>query len=498
MVVKDSQPFSVVEDEGFRAFAHKLDPTYVLPTRQALKAMVAEKYAKAKEEAKACVLKATAVSLTADMWTSINMDAYLAVTCHFLNDSNELKTIVLGVQHFPQAHTAAHLAAAKAAIMEEWGIRHKVTCLVTDAASNMIAAGRELNLKHGVCIGHTINLMVKKALDQTRGLQELRNRARKVVNLFRCSTTAKERLVQIQVQLGRPTLKLIKEVETRWNSTFLMFERMYGEREPLSAAMSSLQTDVTPLTSAEFAVVEECLGVLSPFNEATVELSTEKKVSASKIIPLMKMLDYTIGEQIPQKKTTMAKELAEHLFRQVREKLNQFQIMSIFTLPTLLDPRFKTLGFLSPSKADEAVQRLTSECTYIISSHTPRPPATQPPTAGEDAGPSTSTGNLWRHLDVTVQQSRQSHNSTADGIVEVQRYIQEAHIPRKENPLTYWNTHKSLYPNLFILAQRFSCIPASSVPCERVFSKAGEVVSKKRNRLSPKAVEQILFLNKYN
>ena len=53
-------------------------------------------------------------------------------------------------------------------------------------------------------------------------------------------------------------------------------------------------------SSAEFAVVEECLGVLSPFNEATVELSTEKKVSASKIIPLMKMLDYTIGEQKKQ------------------------------------------------------------------------------------------------------------------------------------------------------------------------------------------------------
>ncbi|KAL2087200.1 hypothetical protein ACEWY4_018259 [Coilia grayii] len=302
MVVKDSQPFSVVEDEGFRAFVNKLDATYVFPTRQPLKAMVAAKYAKAKEEAKACVLKANAVSLTADMLTSINMDAYLAVTCHFLNDSNELKTIVLGVQHFPQAHTAAHLAAAKAAIIEEWGIRHKVTCLVTTAANNMIAAGRELNLKHGVCIAHTINLMVKKALDQIHGLQELRNRARKVVNRFRCSTTAKVCYI-IQVQLGQPTLKLMKEVEMRWNSTFLMFERMYGEREPLSAAMSSLQTDVTPLTSAEFAVVEECLGMLSPYNEAIVELSTEKKVSASKIIPLMKMLDYTIGEQISHKKS---------------------------------------------------------------------------------------------------------------------------------------------------------------------------------------------------
>lgn len=133
--------------------------------------------------------------------------------------------------------------------------------------------------------------------------------------------SVKERLVQIQVQLGRPTLKLIKEVETRWNSTFLMFGRIYGEHEPISAAISSLQTDVTPLTSAKFTVVEECLSVLSPFNEATIELSTEKKVSASKIIPLMKILDYTISEHIPQKRTTMAK---QHLHRQVRQKLNQY------------------------------------------------------------------------------------------------------------------------------------------------------------------------------
>lgn len=34
MSLKDTQPFSVVEDVGFRDFVHKLDPTYVLPTRQ--------------------------------------------------------------------------------------------------------------------------------------------------------------------------------------------------------------------------------------------------------------------------------------------------------------------------------------------------------------------------------------------------------------------------------------------------------------------------------
>lgn len=34
MVIKDSQPFSVVEDEGFRNFVDLLDPTYILPTKK--------------------------------------------------------------------------------------------------------------------------------------------------------------------------------------------------------------------------------------------------------------------------------------------------------------------------------------------------------------------------------------------------------------------------------------------------------------------------------
>ena len=35
MVIKDSQPFTVVEDEGFKGFLiHALDPSYIIPIRQ--------------------------------------------------------------------------------------------------------------------------------------------------------------------------------------------------------------------------------------------------------------------------------------------------------------------------------------------------------------------------------------------------------------------------------------------------------------------------------
>lgn len=108
------------------------------------------------------------------------------------------------------------------------------------------------------------------------------------------------------------------------------------------------------------------------------------------------------------------------------------------------------------------------------------------------------SGNLWLLLDNAVDQSRPSSSATADAITEVDRYLTEANIQRAEDPLEYWKMQKYLYPHLYSLALQFLCTPASSVPCERVFSKAGEVLSKKRNRLSPNTVKQLLFLNKNN
>lgn len=125
-----------------------------------------QKYEEGKEETKKDLESAVAVSLTADMWTSMNMEAYLAVTCHYVNKgSHEFKTSVLGVQHFPQKHTAENMAMVKRSIMEEWGIASKVRCLATDAAANMLSCARILQIRQTICIAHSINLIVKKACD---------------------------------------------------------------------------------------------------------------------------------------------------------------------------------------------------------------------------------------------------------------------------------------------------------------------------------------------
>ena len=219
MIVKDCQPFSIVEDVGFKTFVSLLDPNYILPSRKALKTMVAKKFKEEKEKAREELQKATAVGLTSDMWTSIHMDAYLAVTCHFVDSKDQLASILLKVGKLPESHTAANIAAVKHALTEEWGIRSKVACMVTDGAANMVASVNSLQIRHSHCIAHALNLVVKKALDQTEGLGNLRGKARRIAKYFRTSTLVRERLLELQQQMGVPTHKLIQEVEKRWNST---------------------------------------------------------------------------------------------------------------------------------------------------------------------------------------------------------------------------------------------------------------------------------------
>lgn len=69
-----------------------LDPTYTLPSRCTLKNIVVQKYEEEKNKAKALLQNVEAVSLTANTWTSItgNIDAYLAMTCHYIDDSVKL------------------------------------------------------------------------------------------------------------------------------------------------------------------------------------------------------------------------------------------------------------------------------------------------------------------------------------------------------------------------------------------------------------------------
>lgn len=66
-----------------------------------------KRYEEQQEKAKTDIQSAVMVSLTADMWTFVNMEAYLAGIGHYIS------SLVSELQHFPQNYTAENMAHVK-------------------------------------------------------------------------------------------------------------------------------------------------------------------------------------------------------------------------------------------------------------------------------------------------------------------------------------------------------------------------------------------------
>ena len=79
---------------------------------------------------------------------------------------------------------------------------------------------------------------------------------------------------------------------------------------------------------------------------------------------------------------------------------------------------------------------------------------------------------------------------------EVDSFLKDPPPHLDSNPTEWWKANEGRFPRLAKVARRYLCIPATSVPSERVFSAAGLTVTRLRSRLTPEHVDMIIFLNK--
>jgi hypothetical protein len=63
------------------------------------------------------------------------------------------------------------------------------------------------------------------------------------------------------------------------------------------------------------------------------------------------------------------------------------------------------------------------------------------------------------------------------------------------SPLQWFAVNAADWPIISVMAEKFLAVPASSAPCERLFSDAGNLFTTKRARISDEHAEQQLFLH---
>ncbi|GBN70438.1 hypothetical protein AVEN_199374-1 [Araneus ventricosus] len=159
MVVKEYQPFSLVEDAEFTRFVHMLCPAY-LPTRKTLSNNILQNcFIETMNKVRESVKMGPAVYLIIESWTSLNNESFFTVTAHFLDSTTELRTFLLDCSKMDSSHTSQELSNQIKRISHEWEIDNKIVAIVTDKVSNIVGGVHDSGFISLTCFAYSLNLV---------------------------------------------------------------------------------------------------------------------------------------------------------------------------------------------------------------------------------------------------------------------------------------------------------------------------------------------------
>ncbi|XP_062576895.1 E3 SUMO-protein ligase ZBED1-like [Saccostrea cucullata] len=547
-IVQDMRPFRIVESPSFVSLVKLLEPKYKLPSRQYFsETLLPSMYSAGKEKVAAKLGDAQFVALTTDGWTSRATQSYVTITTQFIDSDWNMQSFVLQTRIMEENHTGVNIAQVLLNAVAEWNLTSKAPALVSDNAANMVVAAKESKLSPFVrCFAHTLNLAAQRGL-KVKQVSVLLAKIRRIVVFFHKSSVAATTLVRNQKLLSLPNHKLKIDVCTRWNSAYDMIERFLEQQPAIFAAFQSLkdlrkrENDLALLSDSDITNAEDVMKTMAPLKSAIQMMCTEQGPTLSVILPLLSKLlqnfkpddgDSTLTRNL---KTTMREDL-EKRYTEDREVLQ---------IATVIDPRFKDLPFLDENEKNQIMLRLTTLAiskapldgsfqTQMIKQEPesltvePQPgradpmpmqhtlPSLVPPLP---ALPDTHTSTAAAaDSDITAEKSPPKKKSALDDLLgdvfiqkvevlpkksplekvnlEIIQYQKEKPLSLTGNPLNWWKEHEIFYPFLSHLAKLYLGIPATSVPSERVFSSAGDIISAQRATLKPEYVDMMIFLKK--
>lgn len=474
-IVKSCLPFNIVESNELKIYLKSLNSNYKLPNRNKVKQLIQELYIHKKDHVINFLADVKWISLTTDGWKDIsNQISYIGITAHFI-DNYQCNSICLTVNQMVDVSTSVNNVKFIDETLNEFQIPiDKIVSITTDGGANYVAAGRTIGA-HISCIARRLN-RVFDDIRKDSELDNLLNKVRNIVTLFRQSCTMMNKLRAERDRRGKPDLKLIHDVITRWNSTYVMLERYLEMESEISLVLVSESKRDNDLSDYEIDIVRDITKLLKHLFEMTVDISGEQYVTVSRVIPLVSSVLILIEKETPF--STIAVDLKRNLLKSFRERFSGLEKNNLFAYASLLDPRFKKIDFNSTECCMLRVSELNSLLTDV--------PLSQNPSDIEiDDG-------IWKIHDTKMISSMNNLSGLDNGL---KHFLDSPVMPRCEDPLQFWKKNKDNWPQLHNLALKYLTAQATSVPSERLFSKAGSIITEKRNRLKPKNVNMLCLLS---
>jgi len=491
MIAMNQMPLSFCSSPGFKYFMNVVDPNYKPCSAESVKNRLKLLTSDIKQLIKNELNEVTSVSCTTDCWTSISQESYMTIICHTIDQHWKPKSYTLTTHEVSERHTAVNLAHHLKKSLIEWEIEKKISSIVTDNAANVINAVSQLELndnmeKSGLtCAAHSLQLAVNKTLLDDE-IQSVLTKSSKIVCHFKHSSISMKSLEKTQQQLNLPKLTLLQYCKTRWNSSFLMLERLYINRAPITNVLADRNITASniaqklEITESEWLIIEKLLVLLKPLQALTTLFCGELESSVSMVRPLIHKIvtshyEHSIDDD------NMTERFKNKISYQLttRFELTWNEIVTARHVASFLDPRYKDMDH-EPVRAREIIR---SHVLQLI----------------ESVAPTTTNLNDTEESDLKMSNVlafiyKDHTNSTNDASTQFTGYLSEPQLRFDLNPLEWWRTREEKYPAIATIAKKYLAIPSTSASSERCFSTAGNIVNPKRSCLLPENVDMLVFL----
>lgn len=525
-IISGFLPFRIVENLQFKLFVKRLRSDYKLPSRKYLSStLLNEVYLHDKIMVKNELENSKYVSLTLDLWSSEQQYSYVGVTCHFFDENFNYFNRLLTHEQVIGSHSSGNLTEVVRDILVDWGLTGKVFGLVTDHASNVLGLGDSLGYAltdidaatpikiHQLgCTAHLINLIVGKMCKPTSELlkeetpialsteewedfkrfQAIVVKCKKTAQAFHQSNILSEQLENKQEELGINQHKLIQEVPTRWNSTYLMMERIFEQVKAINAVFRERahknKYNHLLFGDEEIKDLEDIIEIMEDFYVVTCELSATKYPSSSLVIPLFSCLKENLKTQNTDSSLVIV--IKKMLSYYMNFYLRKYSVLEnpIFVTATFLDVRTKEFTRFDEKQKKAFIKLATESIKKFSSDGTIR----QTQSTNDNTQPPTKKPRI-SIFDIPKESKNSKARAKLSGIdLEIFDYTSE--VVTNTDPIEFWKKNSSKYPTLSNVFKKVFSIPASSVPSEQLFSHSGYTIWDRRTRLSPTKVAKIMFI----
>jgi len=530
------QPFTCVEEPSFKAMLRSTGSQESVPSADTVSRRLNLRLDALDSELRVLMSSASSIALSLDGWTSQNSLPMLAINAHWMSSDFQQYRACIEFVEIEGNHSGENLANIVATVLERFHIPDKVMTITADNASNNDTLHRylyqklsqrydnylaETIIREGTmkftqnsqirCFAHILNLVMKTILRSLRASSHkeacdlLDDVAKKSWKKIKAPTSpiAKLRLLvlwiarspqRIQKWDNRPgcTKAINYDVDTRWNSTFVMIERAEECRRHLEDTVND-EPDIEALrlTPDDWRQLSDIKKILAPFNEYTEYVSRDNPSihMAARMFEELHSILLAMKERRGdwQKVSAAITVSVSDGISLLEQYYDCIKGNDIYYIASVLDPRIKTKWLKTLPDGEKIINRIRA---FLKKAY---------PTQKQPVSTALSTDYKsfeYRFLEAFQPTQCNVVESDIDQYFDTPTISTGFDINQSQTEFirNWWKANKLEFTCMAKVAQDHLAIPASEVDVERLFNGGRDILGIRRFSMKGKTLGTLLRL----